>query len=63
MFVSGLNFAAIYLVVVKAQFSELKDEEMRYYAIIYVSSIALASGFMLLEGTSFSDSLRDTTSP
>ena len=60
MFVSGLNFAAIYLVVVKAQFSELKDEEVRYYAIIYVSSIALASGFMVLEGMSFSDSLRDT---
>ena len=60
MFVSGLNFAAIYLVVVKAQFSELKDEEIRYYAIIYVFSIALASGFMVLEGSSFSQSLRET---
>ena len=60
MFVSGLNFAAIYLVVVRAQFSELNDEEIRYYAIIYVLSIALASGFMVLEGSSFSQSLRET---
>ncbi|MBH33582.1 MAG: hypothetical protein CMB75_04210 [Euryarchaeota archaeon] len=60
MFVSGLNFAAIYLIVIKAQFSEIKDEEMRNYFFIWVTSIALASGFMALAGSSFSESLRDT---
>ena len=61
MLVSGLNFAAIYLVAVKAQFSELKDEEMIYYAIIWVSSIVLASSFMVFwEKTPLSESLRDT---
>ena len=61
MLVSGLNFAAIYLVAVKAQFSELKDEEMVYYAIIWVLSVLLASSFMVLwEETPLSESLRDT---
>jgi trk system potassium uptake protein TrkH len=60
MFVSGLNFAAIYLIVIKAQFNEIKDEEMRNYFFIWVSSIALASGFMAYAGSSFSDTLRDT---
>jgi len=60
MFVSGLNFAAIYLIVIKAQFNEIKDEEMRNYFFIWVLSIALASGFMAFAGSSFSDSLRET---
>ena len=33
MFISGLNFAALYLIAVKGQFNEIKDEEMRNYAI------------------------------
>ena len=59
MFVSGLNFAALYLIAVKGQFNEIKDEEMRNYAILWVSTIAIVSTFMAYEGLSFDESVRD----
>ena len=59
MFVSGLNFAALYLIAVKGQFNEIKDEEMRNYAILWVSTIAIVSTFLAYEGLSFDESVRD----
>ena len=59
MFVSGLNFAALYLVAVKGQVNEIKDEEMRNYALIWVATIAMVSTFLAYEGLSMSESVRD----
>ena len=58
MFISGLNFAALYLIAVKGQFNEIKDEEMRNYAILWVSTIAMVSTFLAYEDLPIDESVR-----
>ena len=57
MFISGLNFAALYLIAVKGQFNEIKDEEMRNYAILWVSTIAWCPPSLHMRA-SFDESVR-----
>ena len=59
MFISGLNFAALYLIAVKGQFSELRDEEMRNYAILWVSTIGLVATFLVRDGLTVTEGIRD----